>query len=236
MQKFLALFAVLLISLSAAEPKQEQDDSLITQSHPQTRWTRKEPHERQHQPLPPPEMFLMTERQLRNREIILEGKAAWYYPTSKHFRNIYGWGNGIYSLEANFEFAKNWYAYSSGSFFIAHGHSEGISYKTTIWFLPITLGIKYLRHHIAYDYLWAWYAGLGGVGTYMQIHDHDPFISQHIDRWGGGGNAQLGGIWYVTEHFLIDLFAQYTFNYVPTKHQTANLSGLSLGGGIGWTF
>lgn len=172
------------------------------------------------------------------REILLEAKAGWYFPTCHLFREIYGWGDGIYSLEANFQIADEWYIYSSGSFFIADGHSEGSNkpYDTTIWFIPVTIGAKYLSHFCAYDYQLAWYAGLGAVGTYMQIHDHDPFIKEHFRNFGGGANFQLGGIWYLTENFLIDLFTQYTFNYVPTSKETANLSGVSLGGSVGWSF
>lgn len=179
---------------------------------------------------------LMTNRQLCCNEILLEAKAAWYYPTSSCFRSMYSSGNGIYSLEANFQFANHWYAYTSGSFFIS---GEGDS-TYSIWFIPVTVGVKYLRHHIAFNYLWSWYVGVGGVATYVQIQDHDPGYETHINRLGGGGNTQLGGIWYITKHFLVDIFAQYTFNYIPTSDETcgdtANLSGLSLGGGIGWTF
>jgi hypothetical protein len=171
-------------------------------------------------------------------DIIVEAKAAWYYPTSSRFRGIYGWGSGIYSLEANFQIADEWYIYSSGSFFIADGHSEGSNtpYDTTIWFIPVTVGAKYLQHFCLCDQDLAWYVGVGGVGTYMHIHDGDPYLKKVTATWGGGGNVQLGGMYYLTECFLIDIFGQYTANYVPTNGKTVNLSGLSVGGGLGWTF
>lgn len=227
MKKLLILFT-LVFSLSAQEPAPPPCEPAPPKCE--------EPA-----PAPPPAPVCcieMTNRQACCREIFLEAKAAWYVPTSSRFRSIYGWGNGIYALEANFQIRNEWYIYSSGAFFISHGESAGTapSLKTTIWFIPVTLGVKYLSHFTAYNYLWAWYAGAGGVGTYMQIHDNDPFVKEHFKNVGGGANFQLGGIWYLTEHFLIDLFAQYTVNYVPTSRKTANLSGTSLGGAIGWTF
>lgn len=180
----------------------------------------------------------MTSRQYRCKEIFLEAKAAWYCPIDHEFREIYGWGNGIYALEANFQFAREWYAYASGAFFITHGETTGggfFKFDSTFWFIPATLGVKYLRHFVTCNYLMAWYAGLGAVGTYAHLHNEKPH-ERRTHAWGGGGNAQLGIIWYATRHFLIDLYGQYTANYIRINHDTGNISGVSLGGAIGLTF
>lgn len=255
--KLLAIFIVLLTGLSAqeAEPVLEsialdlpeiaveqvavqddsQDNSLLAFGRRMNKQCEPTPCKKE----PAPDCScLMTNRQLCCKEIFIEAKGAWYYPMSHSFRKVYGEFKGIYALEANFQVSNQWYVYASGGYYFSGGHTHkgGVSHSSHIWFTPVTLGLKYLKHHFAANYLWAWYVGVGGVGTYMQIHNHSPLLRQHIDKFGGGGNAQLGGIWYITKHFLIDIFGQYTYNYIPRGGNTRNLSGVSVGGSLGWTF
>jgi hypothetical protein len=176
----------------------------------------------------------MNERLQCNNEITLEVKGAWYYPVNNDFRDIFGYGTGMYTLEGNYQLFCNWYAYGSGSFFYSNDRSVVLlNLKRNVWFLPITLGVKYLDHFCFCDYLWAWYFGAGGVGTYADLDDQ---YDGDANGWGGGANLQLGGMWYANPNFYVDLFAQYTFNYIPNKHIIHNLSGVSIGAGLGWSF
>lgn len=146
------------------------------------------------------------------KEVLIEGKAAWYYPTNHHFRKKYGSG-GIYTLEGNFQAYEEFYIFASASLFDQHH----------IYFIPLELGAKWLRHFWANGRRCAFYLGAGAVGTYVHAKSH---------RWGFGGNWKTGWICYMNRHFTIDVFSEYTY----TKVHHLNISGLSVGGGIGYSF
>jgi hypothetical protein len=79
------------------------------------------------------------------------------------------------------------------------------------------------------------YVGGGVDGAYVHIRDHDPALRQRTTGWAWGANAQLGGVWYFTEHFALDIFGKYTF-LKYNHHGKAFLSGVSVGGGFGYSF
>jgi hypothetical protein len=171
----------------------------------------------------------------RGNEVLLEGKVAWYWPTNHLFRSIYG-SNVMYTLETNVQAWKDLYVFTGVNFFTDTGHSiGGIDYKTRIWFLPIELGLKYFPHFCSGKYGSGVYLGVGADGAYVHIHDHDPALRARITGWAWGANGQLGGVWYFTKHFVLDIFGKYTF-LKYTKHGKAFLSGASVGGGLGYSF
>jgi hypothetical protein len=171
----------------------------------------------------------------RGTEVLLEAKAAWYWPTQKLFRSIYG-TNAMYTLEANIQAYKDLYVFAGANFFIDSGHSiGGIAYKTRIWFLPVELGLKYFPHFCSTKYGSGIYIGGGADGAYIHIHDYDPALRARTDGWAWGANAQLGFVWYFTKHLVLDLFGKYTFLRYP-HHGKAYLSGVSVGGGFGYSF
>ncbi len=170
-------------------------------------------------------------------DTLIEAKGAFYYPTSSRFQDIYS-NAGMFGAEASFRTLGQLYTWTSGSFLIKTGHSIGLRDRTRIAFYPFGLGIKYLFPVKHMDF----YLGAGGLGAYMHIHDHSSGVIQRTCRWGGGGIVKGGVILNSSRnlHYFVDLFTDYSFLYVPVeKHrgvitQTANLSGWSIGLGIGY--
>ena len=181
--------------------------------------------------------ILFTARSLYSADTFIEAKGAYFYPTSSLFRKIYHEG-AVWGAEASFQTAGQIYTWASGSFFTKTGHSMGLNDPTRIAFYPFGAGFKYLYPVKFMDF----YVGAGGLGTYMQIHDHSPGIVNKTCGWGGGGILKGGLLFNCRNGLFFDLFTDYSFLYVPVaKHaafetQTANLSGWSGGAAIGYRF
>ncbi len=174
---------------------------------------------------------------LHATDTLIEAKGAYYYPASSDFREIYSSG-GMFGAEASFRTWGQLYTWGSGSFMIKKGHSIGLHDTTRIAFYPFGAGIKYLFPVKFVEF----YLGAGALGAYMHIHDHGTGVVHKICRWGGGGIVKAGVILNRFKYVFLDVFTDYSFLYVPVSThrdlftQTANLSGWSIGLGIGYRF
>ncbi|MCK4934895.1 MAG: hypothetical protein KAR79_04845, partial [Simkaniaceae bacterium] len=111
--------------------------------------------------------------------------------------------------------------------------------RTTLQMVPLTLGLKYI-----FDYtVIRPYLGAGIVGSYAQIHDRSPYVPQKQSDWGVGGIAKSGLLTYLSARCFVDFFIDYTYLKMDFDHtkknviySKADLSGISIGGGLGYQF
>lgn len=172
--------------------------------------------------------------------ILLEAKAGFFVPTSHLFRKIYGIGGGIYGLEFSIESRKNLYAWTSFNYFTKSGHSQGSHNKTSLSFIPIAFGFKYIFPFCNWDI----YLAAGALATYLHINDHSSFVIRPLNKWGVGGIAKFGALWNITDWIFLDFFGDYSYmkiDFHNTRGGTlvrhdANISGFSFGGGFGFRF
>ncbi len=182
---------------------------------------------------------LFSTANLLGTDVLLEAQAAYYHPTNHEFREIYS-GSGIYGLELSVQSWRGLYPWVSGSVFSKTGHSIGLENRTNITFVPIGIGLKYLwKVHFVDLYL-----GAGVLPTYLHIHDHSAYVVKKRSKWGCGGIAKVGAIFNLPKSFFIDVFTDYSYIKISnhdSRHGTvhphsANLSGFSFGGGVGYRF
>jgi len=171
-------------------------------------------------------------------EILPEARAAYFYPTDDRFRDVYS-DAGLYSIETSVQAWKQLYPWASVGFLYTSGSSVGEGSKTRLYMIPIGVGLKYL---FDFDRLQP-YLGLGVVGAYANIHNDSSFVARRQSDWGVGGIAKTGCLAYVTQNLFLDIFLDYTYlkiNFGNSKKNVltrrADLSGLSVGGGIGYRF
>lgn len=183
-----------------------------------------------------------TEAKTYQPHVLLKFNAACFIPSDPRFNHIYG-ANGIYGLELTMQAWKNLYAYQSTNFYYTGGHSFGadMDSATNILLIPLSAGLKY-AYPVSIVELWF---GGGLLTTYMHIDDESAFVSPSIvNRWGIGGIIKGGILIHATQHFFVDIFADYSFmniSYNNSDHgalvtHTAHLSGASVGGSFGWSF
>ena len=183
-------------------------------------------------------LFIMVFSRLHAVEILPEARVAYFYPTDPEFRDIYS-GAGLYSVETNVQAWKGLYPWISAGFLYTTGRSSAGN-KTTLYAVPIGLGLKYF---FKFDRIWP-YLGAGAVVSYMHIDNDSSFVTRNQSEWGVGVIAKSGFLAYVTENLFFDFFLDYTYlrrsfstsKSKPVLTRTANFSGLSIGGGIGYKF
>ncbi len=177
--------------------------------------------------------------QLQSREILPTLRGAYYYPTDHRFRDIYS-TYGLYSIETSVQAWKALYPWASAGFLYASGSSIGENDSTRFYMIPIGIGLKYFfKTNRVFPYL-----GLGAIVAYAHINNDSKFVKRKQARWGVGGIAKTGFLAYATQSLFFDFFLDYTYlkmsfshdSSKPTTNRKGDLSGLSVGGGIGYKF
>jgi hypothetical protein len=176
---------------------------------------------------------------LQAADMVVEAKGAYFYPTDSKFRKIYS-NRGMYGTEYTCQAWKWLYGWASASYYSSWGSSIHLRHRTHIYFIPLALGPKYFHRFTWGDI----YVGVGGMGTYLHMRDHSPFVIHRPHKWGFGGIAKAGILVKLYRNFFIDFFSDYSYmkiDFHNTDHgkvqrHIADLSGLSIGGGIGYRF
>ena len=165
----------------------------------------------------------------------VEAKAAYLYPISERYREVYGTG-GIYGLEYTTQFYKRLYGWASADYFHIDGKSSrGHSTESTL--VPLAFGLKAVIPYKRTDF----YIGLGPTFTYIHFTDNSPFVIRHSSKWGYGVIAKAGALFNFKKHFFLDLFADYSYlrdRFHNTNHDRVirphmDLSNWSIGAGLG---
>jgi hypothetical protein len=174
------------------------------------------------------------------KDIILEFKGAGFFPTNDCFKGIYGKSGALWGAELTFQLCDDFYGFASIDYFQKKGTSIGLCNDTKVQLVPMALGLKYIRPCQWMD----WYLGLGFQPTYISTNNCSEYVLTKQSRWGFGGVVKGGTYIDLSCNFVLDLFVGYSFvkagckpicaqNVVPLK---VNVSGVILGGGIGYKF
>jgi hypothetical protein len=183
-------------------------------------------------------MSIMLATSLSAHDVLLEGKAAAFFPTDSKFRKIYGSAGGIFGVELTGQLYRELYGWISTDVFAQNGNSLGLADPARVLFVPLDIGLKYLYRFAHVDL----YVGIGASATYLQIKNNSPFVIQRQNKWGGGGIVKAGCNVGADPLFL-DFFASYSFVKVGFNNSCtavstsdADISGASLGVGFGYRF
>ena len=181
--------------------------------------------------------FIIFSSILFANEIRIEGKAAYFRPTASVTRDIYG-SFGLYSLEALYSPWCDLYFWGSVGFATSSGKSTVDKSKTTLTYVPISAGLKYLFQINSFRP----YFGAGPLAAYLHTKDDSPFVVKKREKWGVGAIVKAGLIYDISRHFFLDAFVEYSFMGIDfsrmsiTLGQAADISGLAAGGAIGIRF
>lgn len=174
-------------------------------------------------------------------DILIEGKAAYFLPENHKFRQIYHHGGGLYGVEASYEAWCHTHIWASVDSFTKKGRSLGGHSPTKISMVPIGLGVKYFLNlpSTPVDL----YAGLGITGTYVHIHDKNPYVIPNTSKWGLGGIAKIGAL-VNCDRVFFDLFVNYSYcpmDFHKNRHHAVSRNSVNFGGwafglGLGYRF
>lgn len=154
--------------------------------------------------------------------ITAEARVAYYRPSSKRVRHIYGDGWADYQLELSKSFKMlgglwkgcscrvlediEWRIWTGVSGFSRNGDSIGFHDKTKLQLIPISFGLK-----IFYPIFCNTKVFIGGAACYslLRIHDHSEYVHEHIRKESWGGLFQSG----ITYDFCSWAHASVFFDY-----------------------
>ena len=175
-----------------------------------------------------------------NLEFLPEIKISAFLPIDQTYQTIYSVAP-LYTLEATVLFYKGLASFLNVGFLYNSGHLITTSSNrpfTELYMVPIGFGLKYyfpLRHMEPY-------LGIGMLVNYAYTSNNSSNISSS-DDWTIGGLFKLGTIVDITSIVFLDFFIDYYY-LTPNFHSTspfvisttANISGFSLGAGLGGYF
>jgi hypothetical protein len=177
--------------------------------------------------------------------ISVEADAAAFFPTNHTVRQIFGsvWQNYGLAFDHIHPFTKILKPLSffgQVNYLFSHGHSEGGNQKTHIQLIPLTFGLKWIQEvHEKIDF----YVGAAPRYYFMKIDNNSSYVPQHKNSNGCGAYVTVGSFFHPVCNLMINLFLDYSFMKFKAPSSTSlytgfstNVSGLSLGGGIGWIF
>ncbi len=175
----------------------------------------------------------------------VEVKAGYFFFVDSIMRDVYS--HGGYDIQlSRFDPFKTWGnqcslgIYSSVEYLHCDGKSLNDHEHTSIWELPISLGIQPIfRIGTKCDY----YFALGPRFFYVHQHNHSHFVNRTNSRGTFGAFFNTGFRFNPIDHLLIDVFGEYSYGRVhigahkPRVYSTTRqIGGCVLGVGLGYCY
>jgi len=168
----------------------------------------------------------------------LEGRGGYFRFANSTAREIYNGGTPDVEIEGLVFIHRYFTPWVNANYVWKKGRSEGLSDKTTLKMGTLSLGSKILFPKL--DSRVRGYLGMGCSGEYVHLHDHAEYLSSKTIRWGVGAVGKSGVLIDIKQKILLDLFFDYYYCPIKTRHSLSadslNLGGFRTGGGIGYTF
>ena len=160
-------------------------------------------------------------------DLKIEIKGGYFYPSEKAFKDIYGGGFSI-GGEISVGILKNLSIWVGGNYFTKKGKLTFTQEDTEIKLTPIGGGLKY-------EFPTGKFAPYLGLGVnYYLYEESNPLGDVNKNEVGYIGKA--GTYIYLTSHFIIDLFLNYSYCDIQPADFKINIGGLEAGIGGGYEF
>jgi hypothetical protein len=178
-------------------------------------------------------------------EALVEIKTGYFCFSDSTMRKVYDRGGFDIQLCASYPLRKlssRWTlnAYSALEYFQRSGHSINGSEKTSLWSIPVNIGFK---PTYALSPKAQYYFTIGPRYFYMHQHNDSCFFDKNKSGSGLGGFINTGFNHKLSGHFLIDIFAEYSYarmNRYSKKAEvyteSTQVGGFTLGAGFSCKF
>lgn len=176
---------------------------------------------------------------------VLELKAGYFFFADSTLRKIYDKGGLDLQISGSFPVAT-WpdrYGldiYASVEYLHRSGKTLGSGNKTSIWEIPISLGLKpifAICQNVQY------YFAVGPRYFHLHQHNNSSFLIKNVSRNGIGLFVNTGFNFIPCPHLLIDIFGEYSYartHFHPSKHnvfgKAIQVGGFAFGAGLGYAF
>lgn len=164
---------------------------------------------------------------VRAEGLSIEARGAYFSPTDKAFREIYGYGMS-WGGELSFDVSERAAVWAGGDYYSKVGKLGLTEDETKIRIAPLAAGVKYyfsrdrLRPYVGAGAAYFQYKEVNSIGT--------------IEKGNLGLVARAGLLVMLGPTFFMDLQAGWSTCSVQPAEVKANLGGFSLGLGLGFEF
>ena len=170
----------------------------------------------------------------------IEAKVGYFFFASSQMRAIYNQGGVDVQLSGAYPVWRGLQIYGSVEWLQRSGHSIPIYEKTSIWEIPVNVGLKPVITICPWA---AWYFALGPRYFYVHQHNDSSYVERNNGKSGLGFFVNTGFDFTVWKHFLIDIFGEYSYERIhfhtsETGVYTKGMQvgGFTFGGGLGGAF
>lgn len=175
---------------------------------------------------------------------LFEFKAGYFFFTNSKLRKIYNGGIDL-QLSASYPIKKwnqNWIlnGYGSLEYFYLSGHSINLHQKTTLWSIPINIGLKPVYK---INSIMDLYFAFGPRYSYIHQHNHSDYVDKNISKNAFGFFINTGLNYLLCNHIVIDIFGEYSYAKINIHSKKSRaygrniqIGGLTFGAGIGSNF
>ena len=171
---------------------------------------------------------------------LLEAKAGYFFFTDSAMSAVYNEGGLDVQISGSVPFYKILNAYLSVEYLQRSGHSTGAHQKTTLWEIPVSLGLK--PAFPLTDWL-QYYFTVGPRYFFVHAHNHSSYVPKILTANGCGGFINTGFNFFIDKTIVIDLFGEYSFKSLQfhsrktgTEGKSGQVGGLTFGGSLGCSF
>ena len=170
----------------------------------------------------------------------IEAKAGYFFFFNPTMQKIYD-GEGIdWQLSGSYPIRKDLHFYASLGYLEKFGHSLNGGHATYLRVAPVSLGLKPIYTLTrSTDF----YFTVGPRYFIVRVHNDSPYVDRDLRSDGWGGFANIGFLSELYRGLTIDLFSECCYGRIPFSTTVENvevtkiqLSGITFGGGFGYTF
>lgn len=180
-----------------------------------------------------------TETTHSEQRPFMEAKAGYFFFLGS-MDKVYNHGGLDVQLSGSYPVYKALHIYASLEWLEKSGYSLNAHQKTSLWALPVSLGIRPvipIGNYVSY------YASAGPRYLYIHTHNRSIYVPSHLHANGIGFFLNTGFLFHCWHGFTIDLFGEYSYARAHfhsfkegTESRTVTFSGLTFSGGCGYSF
>jgi opacity protein-like surface antigen len=176
---------------------------------------------------------------------LFEVKTGYYFFSNSIMRKVYDKGGLDIQLCTScplWNLTSRWTlnAYGAVEYFYLSGKSINGDQKTSLWAVPINIGLKPVY---AINANMQYYFAIGPRSFYIHQHNLSSFVYKNKNGNGLGFFINTGFNYALNDHFVIDIFGEYSYAKVhfhggnPLIYtRNIQIGGFTFGAGLGYEF
>lgn len=170
---------------------------------------------------------------------LVEAKVGYFFFSDSTMSKIYNSGGLDLQLSGSYPMWEWLHLYGSLEYLEKKGKSLNSYQNTSIWEIPISIGIK---PTIAISSHGSYYFSVGPRYFYVHQHNQSSYVQKGYGHNTVGCFVNTGFNCILWNHFLLDLFGEYSYGQVHISSsnqvygQKVQIGGFSFGGGLGYAF